>query len=640
MKRLFLLSILYIGIHSSSMYAMMPDESNAHRVAAELVTFLAQREIPKSVVTSHTVDSKKLSALHKEIETQEQVLSNYQEYRKQLQHRLEQLNRELQSIQNLSSPENAPLLEALTQAIEAQERIDKAYTTQSTSIQDLRQKYEKLKKWYSEKADLVLVRNQHNVPLYAPLSKSFTTFLESLSNTRYTLVLIKTFLPEETSYKQLLKKSLFGIALIEHIARALSLSALDVILSLASGQSLKLVDMSLDTQDTKEKAAVIKWLLQRPSSSTAGIRLLREALMQEDATLVKLLLDTGINPNICNDPYDGTLLLTFINHADAKKYHIESYKTILKLLLDAGIDPNARDQQGRTPLTLASRIGFTPAVQILLEYKASIDLQDGNSMTALLYAASNEHLECIKLLLAAGADPFLANAWGHTPSSIARTLEAAQLIQDHIKKNSTECPLCCIDTYNAHLQPLECGHLYCCNTCLLQLINISIKDHDPLGNLVCKLKGCYKPFTQKDISRVLTNKVRLALLEDITQEQTIMRDPHGRHCPTPDCTFAYIHDKETRKTIHCPKCKQSHCSQCFKAHGASLSCNEFTKQEAREKELLDKWKQTADARPCPKCNTAIEKNGGCPHMTCSKCRYEFCWDCMGRYGNCQCIKRW
>ncbi|KAI3537551.1 hypothetical protein CSPX01_10139 [Colletotrichum filicis] len=32
-------------------------------------------------------------------------------------------------------------------------------------------------------------------------------------------------------------------------------------------------------------------------------------------------------------------------------------------------------------------------------------------------------------------------------------------------------------------------------------------------------------------------------------------------------------------------------------------------------------------KPCPGCGWAIEKNSGCSHMTCSKCKHEFCYEC-------------
>lgn len=40
---------------------------------------------------------------------------------------------------------------------------------------------------------------------------------------------------------------------------------------------------------------------------------------------------------------------------------------------------------------------------------------------------------------------------------------------------------------------------------------------------------------------------------------------------------------------------------------------------------------SANTKPCPECYASIEKSGGCNHMRCFKCKYEFCWMCMGSW---------
>jgi ariadne-1 len=40
----------------------------------------------------------------------------------------------------------------------------------------------------------------------------------------------------------------------------------------------------------------------------------------------------------------------------------------------------------------------------------------------------------------------------------------------------------------------------------------------------------------------------------------------------------------------------------------------------------------ANTKKCPACNARIEKNHGCNHMHCKLCKHEFCWICMGPWG--------
>ena len=78
------------------------------------------------------------------------------------------------------------------------------------------------------------------------------------------------------------------------------------------------------------------------------------------------------------------------------------------------------------------------------------------------------------------------------------------------------------------------------------------------------------------------------------------------------------------------------CSKCLKNwHGNEKCKNEVDKD-------FEKWKNAKKVKKCPRCKFYIEKNEGCNHMTCTSCRYEWCWICQKEYtpnhyeeGNCE-----
>jgi len=58
---------------------------------------------------------------------------------------------------------------------------------------------------------------------------------------------------------------------------------------------------------------------------------------------------------------------------------------------------------------------------------------------------------------------------------------------------------------------------------------------------------------------------------------------------------------------------------------------------------LDKWAKSNGVKYCPNCKRKVQKTIGCDHMTCTKCKYEWCWLCgrnyiSGHHGECEAQK--
>ena len=45
------------------------------------------------------------------------------------------------------------------------------------------------------------------------------------------------------------------------------------------------------------------------------------------------------------------------------------------------------------------------------------------------------------------------------------------------------------------------------------------------------------------------------------------------------------------------------------------------------------WRESVDIKSCPGCNVAVEREGGCAHMTCGigVCSQEWCWLCEKKW---------
>lgn len=79
----------------------------------------------------------------------------------------------------------------------------------------------------------------------------------------------------------------------------------------------------------------------------------------------------------------------------------------------------------------------------------------------------------------------------------------------------------------------------------------------------------------------------------------------------------------------CADCGHQACVPCDRPWHEHETCEEY---QARIKDKIKEEDASLAAihkitKKCPQCSKSIEKNGGCPHMTCTQCYSDFCWNC-------------
>jgi ankyrin repeat protein len=114
----------------------------------------------------------------------------------------------------------------------------------------------------------------------------------------------------------------------------------------------------------------------------------------------------------------------------------------LQILLQAGADPNLADEEGWSPLMIASSGGQLSLVKLLLESGAQVNKRakarsslDG--MTALMAAAHHGHSKVIEYLISKGAKPEIQSSKGLNAATIA-ALERHENVVQILRQNGSE----------------------------------------------------------------------------------------------------------------------------------------------------------------------------------------------------------
>lgn len=135
---------------------------------------------------------------------------------------------------------------------------------------------------------------------------------------------------------------------------------------------------------------------------------------------------------------------------------------------------------------------------------------------------------------------------------------------------------------------------------------------------------CSRPVAEADILRSIEGKPEL--IAKYHRFKANADDPNTRQCPYSGCTGQQV-GKPSEPRMTCVTCGKEYCFTHANAH-VGKTCEAY-EREQRQEQKLNEAALSADSKRCPnaKCGIYISKSSGCNHMTCPKCKTDFCWLC-------------
>ncbi|KAF9449651.1 hypothetical protein P691DRAFT_727578 [Macrolepiota fuliginosa MF-IS2] len=234
------------------------------------------------------------------------------------------------------------------------------------------------------------------------------------------------------------------------------------------------------------------------------------------------------------------------------------------------------------------------------------------------------------------------------------------------------CPICFDDSSDLRTLALDCEHTFCSGCWNAYLVS-KIRDEGE-HSVKCMAEGCALVCPDPFIRTVLVpapgapigdptqeedNRKAWSHFQELLVRHYVASNKRLKFCPYPGCTNTVscpsAADKSSLTTIvptvSCGargiggQMTQSQSQSgwgltgkehkfCFGCHIESdhrpvvCSVARMWLKKCRDDSETANWIKS-NTKECSQCQSTIEKNGGCNHMTCKKCKHEFCWVCMG-----------
>ncbi|RUP50342.1 hypothetical protein BC936DRAFT_139583 [Jimgerdemannia flammicorona] len=188
------------------------------------------------------------------------------------------------------------------------------------------------------------------------------------------------------------------------------------------------------------------------------------------------------------------------------------------------------------------------------------------------------------------------------------------------------CDICCDDDADLQTLSLSCRHRFCGN-CYRHYLSQKIREEGESRRIQCPQDGC-NVIVDEETVKTAMDKETHAKYRSLLNRTYVDDNDYLRWCPAPNCEFAiecHVPASSLQTIVPSVVCQCQHrfCFGCGLGEHQPAVCALVKKwiKKCEDDSETANW-ISAHTKECPKCHSTIEKNGGCNHMTCRKCKYE------------------
>ena len=192
----------------------------------------------------------------------------------------------------------------------------------------------------------------------------------------------------------------------------------------------------------------------------------------------------------------------------------------------------------------------------------------------------------------------------------------------------------------------ECGERHAtdiCRKCIATHIDTQLESLGRAGcdRIACPAADCGHVYTDGEL-RLLAAPEGFARYDRYRLLNHLATLPNFRWCLREGCESGQIYDMADgplawggaaeRSRVSCDACGFDMCFAHQTAWHDGLSCAGFDAQRQHGDHGIEATRAwlAEHTKPCPGpgCGVPVEKKGGCFHMTCATCGFQFCWECL------------